>query len=137
MIEIIVAMKRGRVILFVIFFACLFGYNASNEYRMKKCHRIIIAKQERISGGYKNQFAMHYSFSYDSVVFFSSGSLNSDLYSEKDHYKLKGKRFFLKILCSDPKNSRIIWDVKVPDTLSYVPEKGWEKLPYGLDSLSK
>jgi len=55
-----------------------------------------------------------------------------DLYGW-EHSLKKGERYFLETACHDPYLSEACWDIKVPDTLQFIPENGWDKIPYGLD----
>ena len=41
-------------------------------------------------------------------------------------------RYWVRIYCKDFAVKRIYWEAKVPDTLQYIPPKGWEEIPYGL-----
>ena len=41
-------------------------------------------------------------------------------------------RYWVRVYCKDLTVNRIYWGYKVPDTLQYIPPKGWEEIPYGL-----
>lgn len=50
-----------------------------------------------------------------------------------DKEKLKERRLLIQYYCKEPKSiHKIFWDIKVPDTLSYVPFEGWKEIPYDL-----
>jgi hypothetical protein len=42
------------------------------------------------------------------------------------------ERYWIQVHCEDFKTRRILWKIPVPDTLKYIPPKGWKKIPYGL-----
>ena len=42
-------------------------------------------------------------------------------------------RYWVQISCTDFRYREMhYWDIKVPDTLSYVPFEGWKEIPYDL-----
>ncbi len=51
--------------------------------------------------------------------------------------EILNKRYWVEVSCEDYKTFQVNWDISVPDTLKYVPENGWAKIPYGLDTLKR
>ncbi|UBM59519.1 hypothetical protein LAG90_02465 [Marinilongibacter aquaticus] len=67
----------------------------------------------------------------------SSGELGMKVGYWKSKKLVLGGRYWVQISCDDLQTNRVLWDVPVPDTLNYVPPKGWKSIPYGLDKFHK
>jgi hypothetical protein len=99
------------------------------NYKISLCNTIYIAKPIDISGGLKTGFTIHYTFKKNSNSINGSDDLDKKgLSNNGENYYMK-KRFFVKVACSDDSNSEIVWDVPVPDSLTYVPDNGWNEIP--------
>lgn len=119
-------MKKDKLLFGIIAFIVVWIY--FNKYQMHKCSKYTIAKGIGISGGYKNNFSIKYSYLYDGQLFFGSNAINTDYYNKYSQNKLINKKIFIQFACSDPKQSNIIWDTYPSDTL-VVPLRGWDSLP--------
>ncbi|WP_147322774.1 hypothetical protein [Emticicia sp. C21] len=49
--------------------------------------------------------------------------------------KNKGERYFIVLSCTRPNFSEAYWDIPVPDTLKFIPQNGWDKIPYNLEKI--
>ena len=102
------------------------------DYVLSECTKITVANPYEIGGGYKTGYIMYYTYILNSKqVKDYDGVDKGDYNANGDSYYLK-KKFFLKVSCTDVKNTEVIWSVPVPDTLNYVPINGWDKIPYNL-----
>ncbi len=119
-------MKKDTLLLWIIAFIIVLMY--FNKYQMQKCSKYTIAKGIDISGGYKNNFSIKYSYLYDGQLFWGSNAIDTDYYNKYSQDRLINKKIFIQFACADPKKSNIIWDTYPSDTL-VVPLRGWDSLP--------
>lgn len=76
---------------------------------------------------------MNYDFYYNDSRYSSSSTVSAlDLgFSYTPDIAMSG-RYWIQVYCKNFETHRILWKVPVPDTLTYIPPKGWKKIPYGL-----
>ncbi|WP_367916519.1 hypothetical protein [Leadbetterella sp. DM7] len=76
---------------------------------------------------------LYYDFYYDHKRYSSSTTLGSeDVGIGHTKESVMRERYWIQVYCNDFKTDRILWKIPVPDTLKYIPPKGWKKIPYGL-----
>lgn len=76
---------------------------------------------------------MRYDFYYDYVRFSSSSTVsawNLGFFYNPDI--AINNKYWVQVHCHDMKLNQVLWKIPVPDTLKYIPPKGWNKIPYGL-----
>ncbi len=109
-----------------------------NNYMLSLCTKISIATVTGGSGGFSTGKSLLYTYKFKNKEFYGSdGSGVKDYSSFVDFSIYKNKKYFVKISCTNPDISELCWEVVVPDTLQYIPPNGWDKIPYGLDTLGK
>ena len=80
------------------------------------------------------QTTMYYNFSYQGKKYENGTSVGAgELGYSYSRSSAMSTRYWVRIYCKDFAVKRICWEAKVPDTLQYIPPKGWEEIPYGLD----
>jgi hypothetical protein len=119
------------LVLISIFFIFYYLDEKRKDEKLDSCSIITIAYSTRFVPQstlyyyfYLNNSKIEYSYT---IPFSTMGkfSRNSTLLNE---------RFWIRVYCKDYQLNSICWEVKVPDTLQYIPNNGWAKIPYGLVS---
>lgn len=105
------------------------GLFLHNKYQMTSCYKYTIAKGIEISGGYKNNFSIKYSFKFKDRMYYSSTSIPYK-YNKQNNEYLIGKNILIKFACESPTNSQAIWEKEVPNDIYEAPQEGWNKIPF-------
>ena len=104
------------------------------ERKINECPIVTIAYPTKFSG----RSTIYYKFTIRGETFEHEYTIPHPTMGkfERGRHLLK-ERFWLRVNCNDDYYNFIYWDVKVPDTLNYIPFSGWNKIPYGLDTLKE
>lgn len=100
---------------------------------LRKCSKYSIAKVTGGAGGTGRGASIEYEFNFENKLVSSSDIFDGSYRGFLVITESKEKRYFVSFSCSSPAISRVIWDIPVPDTLSYIPKDGWDGIPYSLD----
>ena len=120
--------EQRNVIVFIVIIItiCLTVYIAQNIL-INRCYRIVIGtiiKKSSVFDSYETKLTLNFHYNNEIITTTSMDNENGRI----------GERCFLKIACAYPKHSEAYWNIKIPDTLQYIPVNGWDKIPYGLDN---
>lgn len=111
---------RNILIFLIPIVLLLFFINKCSNQQLNKCYRITV--------GEVLDYASDIEGNSSSIIYFNFRKKTYRGYGNGDI----GKRYFLKVSCNDPENFRDYEEFFVPDTLQYIPENGWDEIPYGL-----
>lgn len=128
--------KNIPYLIFAFVIIGLLIHHFSNEGEVKECSRITIATITGKSGGFSTAKTLNYVYKCDAKVFFGAdgeGIKDYDFY--KNFNIAEKKRFFVKYSCVNNNISKLVWNISVPDTLTYIPADGWAKIPYDLSKI--
>ncbi|MBO0939084.1 hypothetical protein J2I47_21195 [Fibrella sp. HMF5335] len=120
-------------LLCVIAFFLTFEYvkKQSREKEFAQCSRFTIAKVDRLKYR-KLRYEIIYSFSINEkqIEYDDRTGPNDtgDWLSQKPD-SLRHRRFWVQLDCGDPKTHKLLWDYRVPDSVSFIPKEGWKTLP--------
>lgn len=112
------------LILLIIIGIFLYGQSQINS-----CYKYTIAKGVEITGGYKNNFSLKYSFKFKNSLYFTSKSIPYE-YNKEDNKYLLEKRILIKLACKSPTISEVLWEKEVPNDIYEAPQEGWDKMPF-------
>ena len=95
------------------------------HYRINQNIRYTIATTIRRITTPRNNSQIQFSFLVNGKIFKGSGP-------DIDKYKIKypNGRYYLKFPLKSPESNQVLWDRPVPDSVTKVPDEGWEVLPY-------
>ena len=97
--------------------------------QLNECSFYTVAKPVRMPIQHKIYFNFYYQGKkYEDATSVGAGDLGY-FYSKSS---AMSTRYWVRVYCKDLTVNRIYWEHKVPDTLQYIPLKGWEEIPYGL-----
>ena len=113
------------VFYFLLFVVILFSFfYVREQVLLKKCSKIFVGKYERsysVGRGCKTA----------AFKYFNEGKVFH--FAECEERELeKGDVVFLKVTCNQDGLGKVLWDIPVPDTLTFIPKNGWDEMPYGL-----
>lgn len=93
---------------------------------LDKCSFYTIAVPERMP----TEHSLYFTFKYENKIHSGWTSVGAeDLgWRFSRSYTMKG-RYWVQVHCTGLGSTRVIWDAKVPDTLQYIPYKGWKEIP--------
>ena len=98
--------------------------------QLNECSFYTVAKPVRMPSTHTIYFKFYYQgIKYEDGTSVGAGDLGNS-YTESS---VMSSRYWVRVYCKDLNVNRIYWEAKVPDTLQYIPPKGWEEIPYGLD----
>lgn len=107
----------------------LFFWDKYEERKINECPRVTIAYPTKFSG----QSDIYYKFTLSGKTFERGYTMPFPTMGKfKRGRHLLKERFWIRVNCNDDYYNKIVWDVKVPDTLQYIPASGWDKIPYNL-----
>ncbi len=130
--------KRNLYLIFFLLFTVLLLNSWRNQYILTLCNRITIATVTGGAGSPNTRKALVYFYKYKNKEFIDNdGKGLKDFKSFMELKEQKNKRYFVRFSCTHPDISELCWEVVVPDTLQYIPTNGWDKIPYGLDTLKR
>lgn len=123
----------ARLILVFFIFCIIFFFYFKQENRitenLKECSFYTVIDPKRMS----DNNTMYFDFSYNAQNYsFSSSVGSSDLGLFYTRELALSRRYWIQVNCDNFKTQRVLWKIPVPDTLKYIPPKGWKKIPYGL-----
>ncbi|MCP9766105.1 hypothetical protein [Lacihabitans soyangensis] len=130
--------KKLNAILYLVvalFFILIITKQYYRKYLISDCFKVTIGTITKVSGGGKAILKIHYTFNSISQEIETEEMLDKMDYRKNGEDYYLNRRYFVKFYCEDPKLSEIVWDIKVPDTLNYIPPKCWDKIPYGLENV--
>lgn len=116
-------------ILMIIFYIFYFRQERRITAKLRECSFYTIMEPRRMS----SSSYLYYDFYYDYTRYSSSTTVGSEdvgVFHTKE--SVMSERYWIQVNCDDFKTDRILWKIPVPDTLKYIPSKGWKKIPYGL-----
>jgi hypothetical protein len=97
--------------------------------KLDSCSFITVMSPTRMPDSHK----VYFTFMYNDSLVRSSGTVGAyDLGMFYNIDEILNSRYFVSVYCDNFKVNRVNWEAKVPDTLMYVPKKGWDKIPYDL-----
>jgi hypothetical protein len=124
--------KRNKIIciLFIIgMFTWLFLIERADRQKLNDCSIITIAYPTK----WIPRATIKYNFTLHGKNIRRGETMTYPTMGQFERGKhLLNERFWVKVYCKDFTLSRIYWEAKVPDTLTYVPPNGWSEIPYGL-----
>lgn len=92
---------------------------------LEKSHRFSIGEIIKIESSVDGDPCAVMFYNVNSIRYRGTFSWNK---GNGNYYKV-GERVFVKYYTKDPKNSEVVFNVVVPDTLKLIPLNGWEKVP--------
>ena len=117
------------IVLFLSFFAFCVWYFVTEARKLEECSFYTIATPTEMTTSHK----LYFSYPYKGKIYNSSTNVGAEdvgLFYTKT--SVMSNRYWVQINCPDFKYQKMHWDIKVPDTLSYVPFEGWKEIPYDL-----
>jgi hypothetical protein len=118
------------VIIFGIWFAYSFWKQEKGiTNKIESCSFVTVMTPTRMPDSHK----VYFTFMYNDSLVRSTGTVGAgDLGMFYSIDKILNSRYFISVYCNDLQINRVIWNVKVPDTLRFIPKKGWDKIPNNL-----
>lgn len=116
-------------ILMGIFYIFYFKQERGITNKLKDCSFYTIIEPRRMS----SSDYLYYDFYYNYSRYSGSTTIGSEdvgIWHTKE--SVMSERYWIQVNCNNFKTRRILWKIPVPDTLKYIPPKGWKKIPYGL-----
>lgn len=112
-----------------IFYIFYFKQERGVTNKLKECSFYTIMEPRRMS----DINTMYFDFFYDYKMYSYSSSVGSeDLGFSYTRNSALSRKYWIQVNCDDFKVNRVLWKIPIPDTLKYIPPKGWKKIPYGL-----
>ena len=78
--------------------------------------------------------SLYFTYNYQGKIYEGSATIGSNnlglWYTKKS---VLSTRYWVKVSCANLLFKEMQWEVKVPDTLQYIPPNGWDKIPYSLE----
>ncbi|SOE21434.1 hypothetical protein SAMN06298216_1902 [Spirosomataceae bacterium TFI 002] len=116
--------------LFLIFQIVEFGQGERISKRLQDCSYVSVLTPIRMPDTHSVFFNYEYQGKKNKGYTIVGAEDVGYLYTKTE---ILHSRFFVRISCFNPKMFSVVWDIKVPDSLTFVPKNGWDKIPYGLD----
>jgi hypothetical protein len=99
------------------------------SHKFKECSFYTIATPTEMT----NSHSLYFTFSYKGKIYDSYTTVGAEdlglWYTQKS---AMSRRYWVKVSCADLRFDEMQWEIKVPDTLQYIPFNGWKEIPYGL-----
>ena len=105
--------------------------NYIRDIKLSDCSVYTIAVNKRVKYLKLNPW-FDYDFSYKNQVLTRDARIPSSETNEWERVnkaEWENRRFWVQVHCEDAKTHKILWDYKVPDTLRFIPQNGWNELP--------
>ncbi|HNW69557.1 MAG TPA: hypothetical protein PKI01_04080 [Bacteroidales bacterium] len=112
----------GGIILFILIIITIIAKYSFNKNTIEKNHKYSICTVQRFEG-VKGGFSVGYSFFVLNTEYVV-GEIVQD-----GNKSVVGNRFYVKFYPPNPKNSEILLDRLVPDSIKEAPPQGWDKIP--------
>lgn len=120
--------ERGKIInrigLFLMFLAIVITglYLYLRQNKLENSHRYSIGTVTHFE-------AQQGSFGVDFKLIISGKEYDGGCTVYNKYNNIVGKRFFVKYYPKNPKNSEILLEKPVPDSIKEAPPNGWDKIP--------
>lgn len=121
-------------VLLLFFGAYLFNRNF--DKKLERCSKYTIGKINTVRSPSMKSSKLVYSYTFDNqqtvgegvpeIVSFDDWMRRSDKFY---HSKWQGRRVWIQVNCLEPDLHRVLWNLKVSDTLKSIPISGWAQLP--------
>ena len=122
---------RNVLIASLLLIAIFLPFHYYFENKINKCSRITVGTVIGFEPSFEGGSSPVFRYSFSSTLFNNYGG------GDMTNINKLNSRYFLRISCEDPNISKVIEGILVPDTLNFIPENGWEKIPYKLDKIPK
>lgn len=99
--------------------------------KLIKCSRYTVGKVIRTKR-WRYKTLLIYSFVLNGKVIEGEDRPNPSNLNEwwtTDYENMLGRRLWIQSYCDDPNVHKTLWDIKVPKTIEFIPENGWNALP--------
>lgn len=131
--------QRIKALIFIVICGIIFAFfyfrqESRITVKLNECSFFTIMTPVRMPSSTK----MYFSYYYNNKKYESSTSVGADdVGYHWSNKSILNNRYWVQVYCKDFTVDRIRWEYPVPDTLQYIPDKGWDKIPYGLDTVKK
>lgn len=110
------------IIFFIVIITMVILKYFFNKDTLEKNHKYSVCVVTRFEG-VKGGFSVGYTFNVD-----HSENIVSEIVQEGNKSVI-GKRFYVMFYPSNPKNSKVLLNKPVPDSIKEAPPEGWDKIP--------
>ena len=102
--------------------------------KLENSHMYTIGQLYKIGGGGRSSPSLYYKYNINNKLFnvIHSQVTKNKIFSSKAEI---GKRYYVKFEKDNPKNSEMLTDYPVPDSIKEAPVNGWDTLPRSSDAV--
>jgi len=118
--------RIGTILALFILLAICFKIAILEPIKLKKNTRYTVGYFKNKSIPLESSFTIKCDFTINEIKYIATAVIDDEDFYNKSK---KGDRFFIKYHPLNPKNSKILIDIKVPDSLIVIPKNGWKSIP--------